>query len=446
MLLHRLRALGIEHTQTGVLSILTSTNLLRMLLGLPDELLLLILRLVDEGEKSDDISACRFVCKKLARIAEPIVFWRIVTYPSEGACSRLLRMSESPLRRHVTNRFWLFEGFDANLAASPALFKSWLLLQDSGIPHEADTKSWLKDTWARYRAGHQWEVDLEQSLQDTVILAAALGRFERLRCVQIAKIWDSDAYDEDSRPPRRHARSPVGHRIFTALVTALAASTITLEELVLGFYPYGLVNDHGPVGIIQGLSPAYAKLYRRAFRGLKSLQITLPWSWDDRAEAINYAGLATLIGSANELEELHMEADENIELSRPEFFFQSIHVPKLKVLALANIQYNKAKHLVDFVENHSATLRTLELHAVALNEGSWIPTLDSMRDLLTLDSCSVCELVDDSDSIQGVPDWAVQNFLLRTGKVDKASELPHTLLDSTALTTLLQSFVSIPSG
>ncbi|KAK7938134.1 uncharacterized protein PG986_015002 [Apiospora aurea] len=342
-----------------------------MLLGLPDELLLMILRLVDEGEKSDDISACRFVCKKLARIAEPIAFWRIITYPSEGGCSRLLRLSESPLRRHVTNLFWFFEGFDANLAVS-------------------------------------------------------LGMF------------------------RRHARSPVGHRIFTALVAALAAATVTLEELVLGFYPYSLVDDHGPVGIIQGLSPAYAKLYRRAFRGLKILRITLPWSWDDRAEAINYAGLATLIGSANELEELYMEADENIELSRPEFFFRSIHVPKLEVLALANIQYNKAKHLVDFVENHSATLRRLELHAVALNEGSWIPTLESMRDLLTLDSCSVCGLVDDSDSIQGVPDWAVQNFLLRAGKVDKASELPRTHLDSydcySTLTTLFQSLVPTPSG
>ncbi|KAK8031884.1 hypothetical protein PG990_001618 [Apiospora arundinis] len=250
--------------------------------------------------------------------------------------------------------------------------------------------------------------------------------------------------------PRRHARSPVGHRIFTALVAGLAAATVTLEELVFGFYPYGVVDDHGPVGIIQGLSPAYAKLYRKAFRGLKILRITLPWSWDDHAEAINYAGLATLIDSANELEELHMEANENIELSRPEFFFRSIHVPKLKVLTLANIQYNKAKHLLDFVEKHSATLRTLELHFVALNEGSWIPTLDSMQNFLTLDSCSVYGLVDDDDSIQGVPDWAVQNFLLRAGKVDKASELPRTRLDNyvsySTLTTLFQSLVSTPSG
>ena len=60
---------------------------------------------------------------KLAGIATPLAFWRIVAYPSEWAFLRLIQFSEYPIRRYFKSICWLFEGLNADLAVSSEAFK-----------------------------------------------------------------------------------------------------------------------------------------------------------------------------------------------------------------------------------------------------------------------------------------------------------------------------------
>jgi hypothetical protein len=224
-------------------------------------------------------------------------------------------------------------------------------------------------------------------------VAVPLGRFQSLRAVEMGA-WRSRWYNAMSDDEfDRLCASSTGHRFFEAFTNSLAKAGHHIEDLTLGHFHRDDTSDSSDpstLSIIQGLDPA-RQVYQQVFGRLRRLKIALPMIGEDgHVHRLNFRGLSTFIQSAVSLEELWLSFYEIEDTSPvPSQFLRSLNIPYLRTLVLNSVMV-KASALLTFLRRHAATLKSIELSCIDLRRGSWEALCLRMRDILTLESSSIC--------------------------------------------------------
>ncbi|KAI3331267.1 hypothetical protein F4824DRAFT_476100 [Ustulina deusta] len=375
-----------------------------MLLTLPDEILLKILRCVQrlphflECTTKRDVLSCRLVCRRLSRIGEDIVFEDIILAPSRSGFQPVLGLSNSSLRHKVKKLRCFFEIFDPQLTTSIDLFTAEIERRNTQQFCSVEILDEdVRQDFEAYQEGFHWQTLLEQSVLDTPVFGRALNRLENLSSISLSQIYTHSIHNEPDigeDNPSDVIQSPAGHMIFEALVDALVQCGRHIEDLTLGYLDedrFPSTDDSGLVGIIQRLNPESYPKYRQAFGKLKRLTIVLPWTMGEYEE-LNYSGLSALIRSAPALECLCLTS-ECLSLDfLPVDFLLSIRAPNLSTLVLHNAMFQEPTDLLVLLQMHAATLRVLDLSDIILERDSWQTVLFKTRSFLRLQSCTIRDL------------------------------------------------------
>lgn len=360
------------------------------LLSLPDEILLMIFgNLYHVGHSSHqqspkkDVLSSRLVCRRMAGIGQELAFEHIDFLQDEKGIKRLLELSKSPLCRLVKRLSCYFEALDSRRASSVDAFRTWLRLDAFRTLEE------VQEMFEAYCRESQYQCLLNRIGLDVAI---PLGQFQSLRAVEMG-VWRSRWYDAMSDDEfDRLCASSTGHRFFEAFTSSLARAGHHIEDLTLGYFHRDTSSSSDPstLSIIQGLDPAH-QVYLQAFGRLRRLKIALPMIGEDgHVHRLNFRGLSTFIQSAVSLEELWLSFCEMEDTSPvPSQFLRSLEIPHLRALVL-NFAMVKASALLTFLRRHATTLKSIELSCIDLRRGSWEALCLGMREILTLESSSIC--------------------------------------------------------
>jgi hypothetical protein len=366
------------------------------ILHLPDEILLKIfdfLYYVDDnfniyGNKND-LLASRLVCKRLATIGKRLSFEHITFINDIKGYKRLLILSQSSVANSVRRLSCYFQAFDTVTTEYVDRIFGW---------GHSDMHKVNKMYELQYLPRNRHQTRLQARGLDIGVLNKAIPSFERLRAVNIMQDF-SDRYGHifrilDPLLRANFAHSPLGQRLFEAIISALSESGISIEVLQLGHIEdnkhfedantlHKLNRFYQPpmTSTIQGFTIARRGLYQQAFRRLRRLRIRLPLKDDP-----NYNGLSIFIQSALLLEELWLQFNYQGEQALTSNFLRSLKLPRLRILRLDLALIEDSFCLVDFLGKHATSLKIISFRELELKTGSWETVFIEMKKLLTLSS------------------------------------------------------------
>ncbi|KAI0389052.1 hypothetical protein F5Y17DRAFT_450509 [Xylariaceae sp. FL0594] len=334
-----------------------------MLLSLPDEILLKILKLLRQppygyySTTKHDVLSCRLACRRLSRIGDDIVFEDILLTPDATSRQAFVELSCSPLSQKIKTLHCYYEVFDQQLAT---LFD-----------------------------------------KRTVVSSTPTFILNQLKNLRRITLLQSCAYGVDNEDglfannPSDLTKSPVAYSIFEHVVGALSQSGPHIEQLTVGYFDEQDCpnpDDFGLVSTMPNPRPMSYPKYEQAFGHLRRLRISLPRTMADD-ENLDYTGLSTLISAATTLEDLYLCSSFQSRLAFPINFLRSNHISKLTTIVLENFLFKESADLLTFLRMHATTLHHLGLFSLVLERGAWEDAIIGIRDWLSVQSCSVQELL-----------------------------------------------------
>ena len=309
------------------------------LLSLPNELLFQIIYSLyaldanfhQHGSKGDLLST-RLACRRLAGLVEQDterMFQHYKFLVDDEGFRRLHWLAQSPLCRHVRVisccfQVYSIEDSTTDIKGCPSTFENLLGLTATGL---ADT----------------------------------LGQFQNLQAIRISQRWKSSWFwDLEFNKPIALSANPFACRLLENVVHALAFATSSITELTLSSdRPY---CPNWPLSI---LTQETQNLYRQTFGSIKRLKVVLPKIASDTVGeyGLNIRGLKALIKASPQLEELHLSIDM---IFSEEPFQLDIAIPKLQHLVLDGLKFEDISILLNFLERHLGTLKSVEIRRLDL--------------------------------------------------------------------------------
>ena len=307
-------------------------------------------------------------------------------------------MSRSPqLCQSVRRLTFSFESFEVD--PTPEQFE---VSRGIYIGANQPTAEELNELYATYHRGCERQQQIEESNVDIASLAAAMPHFRTLRSVRVLEHLGSQWQDWFIHDYRGYTGT--GPRLFGAITSALYVSGLEIEELHLGS-----IGSDAPAltGIVHELSSLALLPYPCVFGKLRRLMMILPWMVD--AGQVDHRGVLELIQSATlVIEELVLHSDR-LGSVLPADFFESLTLPRLRVLSLGSLEFQSPLHLLQFFRKHARTLKEVELRSISV-EGSWEPVFIEMRNCSNLESIRLCDLMDNGYEILAGRSYRVVNI------------------------------------
>ncbi|MCJ1227208.1 hypothetical protein MMC12_003863 [Toensbergia leucococca] len=257
----------------------------------------------------------------------------------------------------------------------------------------------LQKGWEAYLDMKDIQVDLHNKCNEKEIVRHAIARMSRLESITLSFEETlrtqtesmEDAFSKALTPPYGDGRDAEGYGGCAQLICLLLGvetAGVKLKHLDVAYIGWRFLEAHDDV---------FNRL-KKSFHHLQKLTLWLTVGDEERhlsmlegaspcSKYLKNGRFRDLIISAPDLREFDIHIDSSnevymITLANAVGTFTWPHLTRITLRIIETTQDD----LLHFFRRHAGTLKTVNLEAIILSEGSWIPILQAIRQLLVLNS------------------------------------------------------------